>query len=368
MDPTREATLSESRSGPAPKVRGASEKAAAAPPSPGDGLACGLCGGRAERYVQGAPAILRCSSCGMVALARFPDRDEREALYQEGYHREGTGGRFLGAFELLVRRFRELRARDIVRRVPGPAAVLDVGCGRGLLLEALRRRGWRVLGTQLSRTAARAAKERGVDVLCGELPELDLPPRSFRVATFYHVLEHVDRPEAYLRKTRELLEEDGLLVVEVPNCASLGFLVLGSRNFCVDYPNHLIFFTPRSLRDLLERAGFELEAVRHFSLEYSPFTTLQNLLNLLPGAPNRLYRALMSNDEGRRLRRSAWTWLHAAIAAAIALPACVLSLSSLALPGGNTMRFYCRKRPAGPAAAAASSGGATASHAGTGRA
>jgi SAM-dependent methyltransferase len=285
---------------------------------------------------------VQCASCSVATLAAFPSRGEREASYQESYYREGSGERFLGLFERLIAGFRLLRVRSILRRVSGPGALLDVGCGRGILPALFRERGWTAMGTQLSRTAAEAARSRyGVEVLVGELPELDLPEAAFHVVTFFHVLEHLDRPEAYLRKARELLVQGGLLVVEVPNFASPGFRFLGTRNFCTDYPNHLVFFTPASLSRMLARCGFSVVGVSHFSLEYSPYTTLQNLLNLLPGEPGRLYRALMGNEEGLRLRRSPVTWLHALLACGLALPALLLSLAGLVAPVGNTLRFYC---------------------------
>jgi SAM-dependent methyltransferase len=162
--------------------------------------------------------------------------------------------------------------------------------------------------------------------------------------TFFHVLEHLARPEQYLATAHRLLVDDGLLVVEVPDCSSPGFQRLGARSFCFDYPHHLIFFAPGSLRSLIERCGFDVEAVSRFSLEYSPYTTLQNLLNFLPGRPNRLYQAFMQNPEGRRLRKSPWTWLHAILGCLLAGPALGASLLALILPCGNTMRFYCRKR------------------------
>jgi len=287
-----------------------------------------------------------CGSCGLSCLAEFPTREERESAYQEAYYREETGERFLGLFERIVSGFRRLRVRAVLRRVPGPGAILDVGCGRGILLALFRGRGWKALGTQLSRTAAEAAQRRyGVDVTVGELPGIPLAGETFHVATFFHVLEHLDRPEAYLRKAWDLLVPDGLLVVEVPNFASPGFRFLGTRDFCTDYPNHLVFFTPGSLARLLGSCGFRVDEVSHFSLEYSPYTTLQNLLNVLPGIPGRLYKALMGNEDGRRLRRSPVTWLHAMIGILLAAPAAALSLAGLAAPVGNTMRFYCRKVP-----------------------
>ena len=305
---------------------------------------CRFCGAEVSICIDGSPALLRCRSCGLVFPERIPPPDVRRAGYEDRYYREGSGERFLPPLEGLIAGFLRLRVAGIRKREPGPGSLLDVGCGRGNLLEMFQRRGWRVLGTQVSRTAAGAARRRGVEVLRGELPEMELPPGTFDVVTFFHVLEHLDRPERYLRKAAELLRPGGLLVVEVPNFASPGFRILGARNFCLDYPNHLVFFTPSSLRGLLVRSGFSIVGMSHFSLEYSPFTTLQNLLNLLPGEPSRLYRSLMGNEEGRRLRRSTLTWLHAALALMLAVPALALSAPGLLFPVGNTIRFYCRRR------------------------
>ncbi len=306
---------------------------------------CPVCGQAATPRIPGPPSTVLCMSCGLEALGSFPPSKDRESFYQENYYSEETGARFLKLFEWPFVLFRWLRFRAISRRSARCGAIVDVGCGRGDLLETFKTHGWEVLGTQLSRTAARAAKERrGIEVVCGELPQLGLPRGRYDVVTFFHVLEHLAAPQAYLAAARELLKDDGLLVVEVPDCSSPGFRILGARSFCFDYPHHLIFFTHNSLGSLLKRAGFEIVGTSRFAIEYSPYTTLQNLLNILPGEPGRLYRALMGNVEGQSLRRSPWTWLHAALGLTLALPALFISLLALALPVGNTVRFYCRKK------------------------
>ncbi len=304
---------------------------------------------RTAEQFSGPPVVRRCEECRLLFLADFPDADTLATYYQGEYYEEGSGQRFLRPFERVLEAFREARARDITRRLPprtsdAPDAILDVGCGRGLLLDAFRKRGWRAVGTQLSETAADAIRSRaGADVHVGELPALDLGDASFRAITFYHVLEHVDVPGAYLREAHRLLRDDGLLVVEVPDAAGPGFRILGTRNFCLDYPHHLYFFSGAALRGCLEAHGFEVVGVRHFSLEYSPYTALQNLLNFLPGEPNRLYRSFMRNADAKRLRSSPWTWLHAVLGAVLAAPITLASFASLVIPVGNTVRFYCRR-------------------------
>jgi SAM-dependent methyltransferase len=288
------------------------------------------------------PGFLACS-CGVTSLTPFPSASGTAELYQENYYQEATGERFLTLAERFVVALRGLRVKAILRRQPGPGRILDLGCGRGELLELFERQGWKAMGTQISQTAAEAARAlRGVDVRLGELPQMGLEGASFDVITAFHVVEHLQDPALYLREARRLIRPGGLLLVEVPNLACPGFRLLGTRDLCFDYPHHLFFFTPDSLGGLLGEAGFKVEEISHFSLEYSPFTTLQNLLNVLPGRPNRLYQSLMNNRESLRLRKQPLTWLHWGLAAVLGLPALVLALAGLALPIGNTIRLYCR--------------------------
>ncbi|WP_306598502.1 bifunctional 2-polyprenyl-6-hydroxyphenol methylase/3-demethylubiquinol 3-O-methyltransferase UbiG [Geothrix sp. 21YS21S-2] len=290
--------------------------------------------------------MVRCRACGGASLDPLPEPAAQAELYQEDYYQEDSGGRFLGLAEALVVGLKSSRYRAVAARCGGGNSILDVGCGRGDLLALFKAKGWTVKGTQVSRTAAEAARRlRNIDVAVGELPDLGLEPASFNVITFFHVLEHLANPRAYLACARDLLADGGLLVVEVPNFRTWGFRLLGRRNLCFDYPHHLHFLTPAALAGLVEHCGFRVEERTWYSLEYSAFTTLQNWLNLLPGEPSRLYRALMGNPAGISLRRSPWTWLHLLLGTLLGPLAFLVSAMSLALPMGNTIRFYCRKVP-----------------------
>ncbi len=308
---------------------------------------CPVCGSAAGTFLSSPPEVKRCASCRLMFLASPPGAEEREALYQDEYYQPETGSRFFRPFEWVGHFFRRRRVRSILKREPGPASLLDVGCGRGIFMEMMGRRGWSASGTQLSQTAAEAARRRGLEVFIGELTDLEAEAGSFRVVTMFHLLEHIPRPGEYIEKAHRLLGEGGLLVVEVPDHGGPGFKILKQRHFCFDYPNHLVFFTRDSLERALALYGFRVEGRTAFSAEYSPFTTLQNLLNLLPGEPNRLYRSFMLNREGRRLRREPLTWFHALLAVPAAPVALALSLTALAFPPGNTLRVYARKTPAG---------------------
>lgn len=330
-----------------PEFRQETTPSASAPPSPAARAeipSCDACCGSLRPVTDGPRGTLRCESCGHERLAVFPAPEQNFNAYQEEYYQADSGRRFLGPVERSLRLFLNLRVRSILAHAPGPGRLLDVGCGRGDLLEAFQARGWSCVGTQISETAAEAARRsRGVDVACGELPQLGLEEASYDVITFFHVLEHLYDPLAYLLEARRLLKPGGLMLVEVPDCGGWGFRWLRERHLCFDFPHHLRFFGRSSLRCLAERAELDVCGEARFSLEYSPFTTLQCLLNVLPGPPNRLYQALMGNSRGDGLRSSPWTWAHAVVGAVLGGPALLLSAALSLIGQGNTIRLYLRK-------------------------
>lgn len=305
---------------------------------------CPFCGAtELEPWRSSLPPVARCLQCQGAHVIAPPVKEELADQYQESYYEADTGQRFKGWIDSTIVALKWFRYRAIQARSPEGGTLLDIGCGRGDMLSLFQKHGWSVCGTQLSRTAALAARrDRQVDVRIGELPDLELPRTHFDVVTMFHVLEHLPDPKEYLDSIQRLLSKNGLLVIEVPSFNTFGFALLGRRDLCFDYPHHLSFFTPRALTRLLGRCGYEIESWSQFSVEYSMFTTLQNMLNLLPGQPNRLYRSLMKNQEGRALRKQPLTWAHFLLVPFIALPAVLLSGLLAACGRGNTLRVYCR--------------------------
>ncbi len=176
-----------------------------------------------------------------------------------------------------MRFFRRLRRRDLLGRFrafgapAAPRRFLDVGCGRGLLVDLFGEAGFAALGTQLSETAARAARARGADVRVGELRELALPAESFGIVVFYHVLEHVEAPLARLAR--------GVAAAGAGRPPGGRGAELRAARFPAARPARPVRGLPapplllrrrRRLRPLLAAAGFQIAGERYFSLEYSP--------------------------------------------------------------------------------------------------
>jgi 2-polyprenyl-3-methyl-5-hydroxy-6-metoxy-1,4-benzoquinol methylase len=160
-----------------------------------------------------------------------------------------------------------------------PGRILDVGCGKGLLLKGLRDCGWEVVGTELSEVASLRAREAGIQVHNRAVEEIPFDPGSFDVVTLYHCLEHLANPRETLAHLHRLLRPGGWLVVEVPNVGSWYARVFRSDWFHLDVPRHFYHFTPGTLRRMLEAAGFRIKRERTVNLQYDSFGAVQSLLN-----------------------------------------------------------------------------------------
>jgi SAM-dependent methyltransferase len=245
------------------------------------GLACRVCDGELSMRVSGngngapqaaafAPSLhelgghgdlLACVECGTVQQPQLPAGAELHELYRDmrddAYLVEETGRRATAAHLL-----------DLIGVHVAGGRLLDVGCGHGLLLDEARRRGFDVVGLELSRTAARHARETlGLDVREVPLEEFGAWD-GFDVVVLADVLEHLDDPVAAVERCARLLRPDGALCVVTPDPSSLTARVAG-RRWWGYVPAHACLLPRATLRELLGEQGLVVSAdeplVRSFS-------------------------------------------------------------------------------------------------------
>jgi len=223
-------------------------------------IACPLCGGErhAVLFVKRGFPIVRCEDCELV----FANPQVDESLVLDEYRAEEETANDLWIDVLTSPRQLELdRAKfteilDELEPHRGEGRLLDVGTSIGLFLHLACERGWDGVGTELGRRAlANARDEYGLDVTARPLAEIE---GEFDVVTLNSVLEHVNEPRRMLAEVHERLRPGGALFLIVPNVDSLACRVLHERAATFDGRNHLIYFSPRTLRRALEEEGFEV--------------------------------------------------------------------------------------------------------------
>lgn len=140
---------------------------------------------------------------------------------------------------------------------------LEVGIGNGRYLNYLKRHGWNVAGIDLSPQAAKVAKKLfDIDVFIGQLEECPFPDETFDYVHLSHVLEHFFDPLESMKKVFSLLKKGGIVCIEVPNGEGFGAKISKDYWYGWDAPRHLFTFTPKTLKLLVEQAGFKVNKIR----------------------------------------------------------------------------------------------------------
>jgi len=141
--------------------------------------------------------------------------------------------------------------------------VLDLGCGAGRFVEALRGAGADPVGVELAEAALERARRNvpGADLRL-VAPDGDLPLGHGEVDLVWcsEVLEHVPDTVAFLTEVRRVLRREGRLLVSVPDHGRLKRTLLALAHYDAHYDplgQHVRFYTRRSLSRALHATGFE---------------------------------------------------------------------------------------------------------------
>jgi SAM-dependent methyltransferase len=243
--------------------------------------------------------VVRCPGCGLAYLNPRPTPAEIGRYYPDDYHTaRGTGG----AVQRLENAWRRRQFGEVVGWLaalrPTRGRLLDVGCGAGELLEALRADGWTVRGVEPSERGAEIARrQRGLDVQTAAFDDAVLAPGSCEAVVFAAALEHLHDPLAALMRARTLLAPGGLLaVLFLPRFDSPQARLFGSDWMGLDLPRHLYHFEPRTFAATAQRAGLRVVATEPYSRRHSPaFWTA----SLFPGLQKQRLNLTARREPGR---------------------------------------------------------------------
>jgi 2-polyprenyl-3-methyl-5-hydroxy-6-metoxy-1,4-benzoquinol methylase len=247
--------------------------------------------------------ICKCLSCGLIFSRKNEEGTLNQTEVYSNYYKEDTGGRFSGVVESLVKVFRFMRAYKIHSLNTKAKSILDIGSGRGWILYFLRKyfNYERVVGTQIAINAYKFSTEKlKLEIYNKDLLELSFE-KKFDIVSILHVLEHVEKPEEYIKKIYELLNDEGTLFIEVPNYNAWARRLTGKHWLALDLKHHLFFFTPKSLTDLLHKYNFKIKKIETFSLEYSTFTSTQSVVNLVTNSDSYFFEWLSHRDSNPKI-------------------------------------------------------------------
>lgn len=242
---------------------------------------CPACGsGEREAlpaYSEGEWSVVECRACGFVYLANPPGYAalvddyawEKTSKVEKAWRAEHR------PVSSTLRKALRWRFRVIggsVNRIMGllgGGRILDIGCGKG---RPMFMEGCTPFGIEISRElhAQADAKMRAKGGYAVHAPAIDglasFEDRSFDGVIMHSYLEHEEHPGPVLAEVARVLKPGGRAYVRVPNYGSLNRRVRG-RHWCgFRYPDHVNYFTEKSLRTMAGSAGFGARLVNWLNL------------------------------------------------------------------------------------------------------
>lgn len=231
---------------------------------------CELCGSHSaselEAYTKSQWPVVECDECGFVFLGEVPPYSAlvEEFAWEKTFANE-TKRRRRARFGWLdtVTRFRTKLGHVIdhqrrKRTLGMTGNVLDVGCGAACRIPDGPTPFGIEISAGLAKQAAASFEQRGGRVVEAAATEgFDGFPDSFFSAVLMRsYLEHERQPRLVLQKAFRKLAPGGAIYIRLPDYGSVNRIVMGSKWCGFRFPDHVNYFTTRSLRRLAESVGY----------------------------------------------------------------------------------------------------------------
>jgi len=232
-------------------------------PDPAEGRSVTTAG----RIISEGLAKAQCGHCGFVQRTRAQFlglTDYYEEDYAKYYDRPGTGPFHAARYRVLAEWM--IAVLDSL----SPSTILDVGCGQGWGMEAMK--GFypqaQIQGLEPSRHNSEVAREKGFRVYEGRVGDTEMPPVQYDLIYSNNVIQHVTDAREFLASLKEMAGENGVIVITCPDGSIPNIEILwADQNFS---------FLPGHLLALCEDVG--LPAMKWFRSPFSPSVPPAQLL------------------------------------------------------------------------------------------
>lgn len=203
-------------------------------------------------YIINGYKIVKCKSCDLVFTNPMPSRKELNKIYNNYKFEAGFDHEFYIRKDA-VRTLKTLASLGYFKK-----SLFDVGCGAGFLMDEARKKGWTTFGIDTGNIPIKYAKSKlKLNVIRGDFLKLNYS-KKFKVITLIQVIEHLTDPYEILKKISSYLSNDGILVIATPNINSVLSKVLNEKFNYMIPPEHVIFYSPDTLKKIIEEAGYKV--------------------------------------------------------------------------------------------------------------
>lgn len=192
--------------------------------------------------------LCKCNECKFIFSKKIPSSNDL-IKYYDGY------GRSDYLSDVTIKRYNHLL--DKFEKYRKTNKLIDIGCGIGYFLEVAKKRGWDVYGTEFTEEAVQICETKGIKMKMGYLNPSNYIKDEFDIVTSFEVLEHINNPREEIENFKKILRTGGLVYLTTPNFNSILRYKLQNNYDVINYPEHLSYYTNRTLNYLFEMSEFK---------------------------------------------------------------------------------------------------------------
>jgi 2-polyprenyl-3-methyl-5-hydroxy-6-metoxy-1,4-benzoquinol methylase len=206
--------------------------------------------------------LLTCAECKFTTANLTLSEEQLRQLYTADYFAGNEYRDYVADRAVIEKQFRR-RLKRLLRFVPDARgkSLFEIGCAHGFFLEVARNAFRSLAGVDLSEDAVAYARQN----LGVEARSSDFLTQQFVVSPdvicLWDTIEHLPRPDLYLRKIADSLPPGGVLALTTGDLDSWLARVRGSKWRQIHPPTHLQYFSRKTLSRLLLRNGLEVEFI-----------------------------------------------------------------------------------------------------------
>ncbi|MBT3721641.1 class I SAM-dependent methyltransferase [archaeon] len=202
----------------------------------------------------------KCENCNLIFLENY--KEDRKHIYGENYMVWGQEFKKNEKQIILSKRESFSLQLSFLKTYIKPQGkkLLDIGTGKGYLLDVAKKQGYNCYGLDISKYATKIAKKNHKKIFTGDLFSAKYKSNYFDVITATDLLEHIENPHEFVKEVRRILKPGGYFFVITPNTDSFTRKILGKKWYQYKY-EHIIYYNKSSIKELFEKYDFKIQEI-----------------------------------------------------------------------------------------------------------
>jgi 2-polyprenyl-3-methyl-5-hydroxy-6-metoxy-1,4-benzoquinol methylase len=150
---------------------------------------------------------------------------------------------------------------DILKHTKNSSTILDIGCSSGSFLSLSKNRGLKTFGIELNKSEVEFAKAKGHSIYNNLLEDINFKTK-FDIVTLWDVFEHLKDGKSYLNQIKNILCDDGVIFLQIPNSDALAAKILREKCNMFDGLEHVNLYGIETIKKLASKCDFKILSIK----------------------------------------------------------------------------------------------------------